>query len=56
MAATRFALRDLQVVSDQAAPQRHPDYETNFSLHTIASPVAGAPALIVVRDNRRRRT
>jgi hypothetical protein len=37
-------------------PQRHPDYETNFSLHTIASPVAGAPALIMVRDNRRPRT
>ena len=41
-------LRDLQVVADQAVQSGTRIMMTNFSLHTIASQEAGAPALIVV--------
>jgi hypothetical protein len=42
------ALRDLQVIADQAAQSGTRIMMTNFSLHTIAGEGAGAPALIVV--------
>jgi hypothetical protein len=42
------ALRDLQLVADQAVQSGTRIMMTNFSLHTIASQVAGAQALIVV--------